>query len=555
MAAQLGGIPVLILKEGSTRTVGREAQRVNIAAAKAIAEAVRSTLGPRGMDKMLVDSLGDVTVTNDGATILDEIEVQHPAAKMMVEVAKAQDDEVGDGTTSVVVLAGELLKRAEELMAKNIHPATIISGYNKALDTALKALEELAKPISMDDEDTLRKIALTSMSAKTVAGSKEFLADMAVKAVKRIVEKRDDKIVADTDNYVQLIKRQGASISDSKFVDGVIVDKEVVHPGMPKRVEKAKIALLDCPLEIEKTEMDAEIRISSPEQMKAFLDEEERMLKGMVEKIKASGANVVFCQKGIDDVAQHYLAKAGILAARRVKKSDMEKLARATGGRVVTNIEDLSPNDLGEAELVEERKVGDEKMIFVEGCKNPKAVAILIRGGLEKFVNEAERALTDALSVVSDAVECGKVIVGGGATEMELAKRLREYAPSVGGKEQLAIEAFANALEVIPRTLAENAGLDPLDIIMQLRALHEKPGNEAMGVDVYAGKPGDMWKLEVLEPLNVKSTAIKSATEAATMILRIDDIIAAAKSETKAGETPSKAGKEEEEGEKKTETE
>jgi thermosome len=553
MAAQIGGIPVLILKEGSTRTVGREAQRANIAAAKAIAEAVRSTLGPRGMDKMLVDSLGDVTVTNDGATILDEVEVQHPAAKMMVEVAKAQDDEVGDGTTTVVVLAGELLKRAEELMAKNIHPATIISGYSKALDTALKALEGLAKPISMDDEDTLRKIALTSMSAKTVAGSKELLADMAVKAVKRIAEKKDDKIVADTDSYVQLIKRQGASIADSKFVDGVIVDKEVVHPGMPKRVEKARIALLDCPLEIEKTEMDAEIRISSPEQMKAFLDEEERMLKGMVEKIKASGANVVFCQKGIDDVAQHYLAKAGILAARRVKKSDMEKLARATGGRVVTNIEDLSSKDLGEAELVEERKVGDEKMIFVEGCKNPKAVAILIRGGLEKFVNEAERALTDALSVVSDAVECGKIAVGGGATEMELAKRLREYAPSVGGKEQLAIEAFANALEVIPRTLAENAGLDPLDIIMQLRALHEKPGNEAMGVDVYAGKPGDMWKLEVLEPLNVKSTAIKSATEAATMILRIDDIIAAAKSETKAGETPSKAGKEEE-GEK-TETE
>jgi thermosome len=553
MAAQIGGIPVLILKEGSTRTVGREAQRANIAAAKAIAEAVRSTLGPRGMDKMLVDSLGDVTVTNDGATILDEVEVQHPAAKMMVEVAKAQDDEVGDGTTTVVVLAGELLKRAEELMAKNIHPATIISGYSKALDTALKALEGLAKPISMDDEDTLRKIALTSMSAKTVAGSKELLADMAVKAVKRIAEKKDDKIVADTDSYVQLIKRQGASIADSKFVDGVIVDKEVVHPGMPKRVEKARIALLDCPLEIEKTEMDAEIRISSPEQMKAFLDEEERMLKGMVEKIKASGANVVFCQKGIDDVAQHYLAKAGILAARRVKKSDMEKLARATGGRVVTNIEDLSSKDLGEAELVEERKVGDEKMIFVEGCKNPKAVAILIRGGLEKFVNEAERALTDALSVVSDAVECGKIAVGGGATEMELAKRLREYAPSVGGKEQLAIEAFANALEVIPRTLAENAGLDPLDIIMQLRALHEKPGNETMGVDVYAGKPGDMWKLEVLEPLNVKSTAIKSATEAATMILRIDDIIAAAKSETKAGETPSKAGKEEE-GEK-TETE
>jgi len=546
--AQLGGVPVLILKEGSTRTVGREAQRANIAAAKAIAEAVRSTLGPRGMDKMLVDSLGDVTVTNDGATILDEIEVQHPAAKMMVEVAKAQDDEVGDGTTTSVVLAGELLKRAEELMAKNIHPTVIISGYSKALDYCNKVLEELAKPVSMDDEETLRKIAMTSMSAKTVAGSKEMLADMAVKAVKQIVEKRDDKVVADTD-YIQLIKRQGASLAESRLINGVIVDKEVVHSGMPRRVEKAKIALLDCPLEIEKTEMDAEIRISSPEQMKAFLEEEERMLKNMVEKIKAAGANVVFCQKGIDDVAQHYLAKEGILAARRVKKSDMEKLARATGGRVVTNIEDLSPADLGEAELVEERKIADEKMIFVEGCKNPRAVAILIRGGLEKFIDEAERALTDALSTVSDAIECGKIVPGGGSTEMELARRLREYAPTVGGKEQLAIEAFANALEIIPKTLAENAGLDPLDIIMELRALHEKPGNESMGVDVFAGKPADMWSLGVIEPLNVKAMAIKSATEAASMILRIDDVIAAAKSESKTGETPSKTGGEEE-GEK-----
>ncbi|MEM4700379.1 MAG: thermosome subunit beta [Candidatus Nezhaarchaeales archaeon] len=550
--AQLGGVPVLILKEGSTRTIGREAQRANIAAAKAIAEAVRSTLGPRGMDKMLVDSLGDVTITNDGATILDEIEVQHPAAKMMVEVAKAQDDEVGDGTTTAVVLAGELLKRAEELMAKNIHPTVIISGYSKALEFCNKVLEELAKPVSMDDEETLRKIAMTSMSAKTVAISKELLADMAVRAVKQIVEKRDDKLVADID-FIQLIKRQGASVADSRLINGVIIDKEVVHPGMPKRVEKAKIALLDCPLEIEKTEMDAEIRISTPEQMKAFLAEEERILKGMVDKIKAAGANVVFCQKGIDDVAQHYLAKQGILAARRVKKSDMEKLARATGGRIVTSIDDLSPADLGEAELVEERKIADEKMIFVEGCKNPKAVAILIRGGLEKFVDEAERALTDALSVVSDAIECGKMVAGGGSIEMELAKRLRKYAASVGGKEQLAIEAFANALEIIPKTLAENAGMDPLDVIMELRALHERPGNESMGVDVFAGKPNDMYSLGVLEPLNVKMMAIKSATEAATMILRIDDVIAAAKTETKAGETPSKAGKEEEET--KTETE
>jgi len=546
--AQLGGIPVLILKEGATRTVGREAQRANIAAAKAIAEAVRSTLGPRGMDKMLVDSLGDITVTNDGATILDEIEVQHPAAKMMVEVAKAQDDEVGDGTTTTVVLAGELLKKAEELMAKNIHPTVIISGYGKALEFCLKTLQELAMPVSMDDEVTLKKIAMTSMSAKTVAGSKEMLADMAVKAVRQIVEKRDEKLVADID-FIQLVKRQGASLADSRLINGVIVDKEVVHSGMPRRIEKAKIALLDCPLEIEKTEMDAEIRISTPEQMKAFLEEEEKMLKNMVDKIKASGANVVFCQKGIDDVAQHYLAKEGILAARRVKKSDMEKLARATGGRIVTNIEDLTSADLGEAELVEERKIADEKMIFVEGCKNPRAVAILIRGGLEKFVDEAERALTDALSTVADAIECGKILPGGGAIEMELAKRLREYAPSVGGKEQLAIEAFANALEIIPKTLAENAGLDPLDIIMELRALHEKPGNEAMGVDVFAGKPANMLDLGVIEPLNVKSMAIKSATEAASMILRIDDVIAAAKSETKTGETPGKTGGEEE-GEK-----
>jgi len=400
----------------------------------------------------------------------------------------------------------------------------------------------------MDDEETLRKIAMTSMSAKTVAGSKEMLADMAVKAVKQIVEKRDDKVVADTD-YIQLIKRQGASLAESRLINGVIVDKEVVHSGMPRRIEKAKIALLDCPLEIEKTEMDAEIRISSPEQMKAFLEEEERMLKNMVEKIKAAGANVVFCQKGIDDLAQHYLAKEGILAARRVKKSDMEKLARATGGRVVTNIEDLLPADLGEAELVEERKIADEKMIFVEGCKNPRAVAILIRGGLEKFIDEAERALTDALSTVSDAIECSKIVPGGGSTEMELARRLREYAPTVGGKEQLAIEAFANALEIIPKTLAENAGLDPLDIIMDLRALHEKPGNESMGVDVFAGKPADMWGLGVIEPLNVKAMAIKSATEAASMILRIDDVIAAAKSESKTGETPSKTAGEEE-GEK-----
>ena len=531
LAGQVGGIPVLILKEGSTRTFGREAQRANIAAARAIAETLRTTLGPRGMDKMLVDSLGDVTITNDGATVLDEMDVQHPAAKMLVEIAKAQDEEVGDGTTTVVVLAGELLKKAEELMAKNIHPTVIIDGYSKALDFCQKELEKISMPVSLQDEELLKLIAKTAMHAKVISAVRDYLADLTVKAIKQIVEERDGKLVADVDQ-VQLVKRQGGSVMDTKLIQGVIVDKEVVHTGMPRRVEKAKIALLDCPLEVEKTEIDAEIRISDPSQMKAFIEEEERILKGMVEKIKSVGANVVFCQKGIDDMAQHYLAKAGILAARRVKKSDMEKLARATGARIVTNIEDLTPKDLGYAELVEERKIADEKMIFVENCQNPKSVAILIRGGLEKFIDEAERALKDALSAVADAVECGRYIAGGGATEIELAKRLREYAAKVGGKEQLAIEAFASALEVIPRTLAENGGHDPIDIIMALRAEHEKEGNYHIGVDVYTGKPTDMIKMGVIEPLNVKLTAIKSATEAATMILRIDDVIAAARSET-----------------------
>ncbi|MHC1628435.1 MAG: thermosome subunit beta [Candidatus Nezhaarchaeales archaeon] len=544
LAGQVGGIPVLILKEGSTRTFGREAQRANIAAARAIAETLRTTLGPRGMDKMLVDSLGDVTITNDGATVLDEMDVQHPAAKMLVEIAKAQDEEVGDGTTTVVVLAGELLKKSEELMTKNIHPTVIIDGYSKALEFCQKELEKISMPVSLQDEELLKLIAKTAMHAKVISAVRDYLADLTVKAIKQIVEERDGKLVADVDQ-VQLVKRQGGSIMDTKLVQGVIVDKEVVHTGMPRRVEKAKIALLDCPLEVEKTEIDAEIRISDPSQMKAFIEEEEKILKGMVEKIKSVGANVVFCQKGIDDMAQHYLAKAGILAARRVKKSDMEKLARATGARIVTNIEDLTPKDLGYAELVEERKIADEKMIFVENCQNPKSVAILIRGGLEKFIDEAERALKDALSAVADAVECGRYIAGGGATEIELAKRLREYAAKVGGKEQLAIEAFASALEVIPRTLAENGGHDPIDIIMALRAEHEKEGNYHIGVDVYTGKPTDMVKMGVIEPLNVKLTAIKSATEAATMILRIDDVIAAARSET----GKEKGGKEKEESE------
>ncbi|MEM1900656.1 MAG: thermosome subunit beta [Candidatus Nezhaarchaeales archaeon] len=545
--AAVGGIPVLILKEGATRTYGREAQRANIAAARAIAETLKTTLGPRGMDKMLVDSLGDVTITNDGATILDEMDVQHPAAKMLVEIAKAQDEEVGDGTTTVVVIAGELLKKAEELMAKNIHPTVIIDGYSKALEYCQKELEKLSLPISLSDEELLKLIARTAMHAKVVSSARDYLAELAVKAIKQIVEERNGKLVADVDQ-VQLIKRQGGSITDTNLIQGVIVDKEVVHTGMPRRVQNAKIALLDCPLEVEKTEIDAEIRISDPAQMKAFIEEEEKILKGMVEKIKSVGANVVFCQKGIDDMAQHYLAKAGILAARRVKKSDMEKLARATGAKIVTNVEDLTPNDLGYAELVEERKIADEKLIFVENCKNPRSVAILIRGGLEKFVDEAERALKDALSAVASAVECGRYVPGGGAIEIELAKRLREYAAKVGGKEQLAIEAFATALEVIPRTLAENGGHDPIDVIMALRAEHEKEGNFSIGIDVYNGKPVDMLKLGVIEPLSVKLTALKSATEAAAMILRIDDVIAAARSETAKEKGPSK---EKEEGEEK----
>jgi thermosome len=545
--AQLGGVPVLVLKEGTSRKTGREAMALNFMVAKAIAETVKTTLGPRGMDKMLIDSLGDITITNDGATILDEMDVQHPVAKLMVEIAKAQDDEVGDGTTTVVILTGELIKEAEKLLEKNIHPTVIVAGYKKALEEAERILRRIAVKVDINDFEMLKKVAMTSMRGKAVAAFREYLAEIAVKAAKQVAEEKDGKIVANVDDYVQLVKKKGGSFLDTQLVYGVIVDKEVVHPDMPKRVEKARIALIDAPLEVEKTEIDAEIRISSPEQMKMFLDEEARLLKDMVEKIKAAGANVVFCQKGIDDLAQYYLAKAGILAVRRVKKSDMEKLARATGGRIITNIEEVSPEVLGYAELVEERKVADEKMVFVEGCPNPRAVSILVRGGLERAVDEAERNLVDALSVVSDVLEEPYVLPGGGAPEAELAKELRKYAAKVGGREQLAIEAFANALEVIPRTLAENSGLDPIDIMAELRAAHEKPDGWKYGVDVFEGKVADMWALGVIEPLAVKLQAIKAATEAAAMILRIDDIIAASKLEEK--------GKEKKEEEKKEESE
>jgi thermosome len=532
MAAEPTGIPVLILKEGTQRTAGRDALRVNILAARAVAEMIKTTYGPKGMDKMLVDALGDVTITNDGATILDKAEIQHPAAKMLVHVAKSQDAEVGDGTKRAVIIAGELLRYAEDLLNKNIHPTIIISGYRKAMDEALKVLNEIAVPIDINNDEILKKIAKTALTSKAVHDARDYFAEIAVKAVKQIAEQRGDKIYIDIDN-VQIIKKYGGSLMDTQLVYGIVLDKEVVHPGMPKRVEKARIALLDAPLEIEKPEIDAEIRISDPTQMKAFLQQEEEILKKYVDKLCEVGANVVITQKGIDEVAQHFLAKKGILAVRRVKRSDLEKLERATGGRIVSNIEDIKPEDLGYAELVEERKVGEDKMVFIEGCKNPRSVSIVIRGGLERLVDEAERSLRDALSAVADALRDGKVVAGGGAVEMEIAKHLRRYAVTVGGKEQLAIEAFAKALEGTVVAMLENAGLDTIDMIMKLRAAHEREGGKWIGVDLNTGELIDMFEAGVLEPVSILATAIKGGTEAATIILRIDDIIAASKLEKK----------------------
>jgi len=526
----LAGRQVLVLPDGTRRLLGRDAQRMNILAARIISEAVRTTLGPRGMDKMLVDSLGDVVITNDGVTILKEMEVEHPAAKMLVEVAKTQDDEVGDGTTTAVVIAGELLHEAERLLDQTIHPTVIAGGYKMAAEKAQEFLNEIAEPIKIDDEALLKKIAMTAMTGKKAESSREKLADLAVKAVKQIVDKTDGGYVADID-YIGIEKKPGESTDDSQLIEGVILDKERVHPSMPKRVKNAKIALLDCALEIKKTETDAEIRVTRPEQLRAFLNEEESMLKKMADQIVATGANVVICQKGIDDMAQHYLAKAGIYAVRRAKKSDMEKLSRATGGKVVTNMEDLTLNDLGEAGLVEEQKIGEDKLTFVRECKDPKAVGILIRGGTEHVIDEVERAVHDALSVVSAAIEDGKIVVGGGAPDIELAKRLREYSETVGGREALAVSSFANAIESIPRTLAENAGLDSIDILVDLRAKHEKPDGKYFGVNVYTGKTSDMMKEGVIEPLRIKAQAIKSASEAAIMILRIDDVIFSSKRE------------------------
>jgi thermosome len=530
MASQLGGAQILVLPEKFSRYMGRDAQRMNITAARIIAEAVRTTLGPRGMDKMLVDNMGDVVITNDGVTILKEMDVEHPAAKMMVEIAKTQEDEVGDGTTTAVVLAGELLKKAEDLLDQDIHATVIATGYRRAAKKAQEILDRMAIKVSRDDEKILKQITITSMSSKGTEAKGEALAELCVRAIRQIVEEENGKLVADIDN-IKVEKKSGGSSADSQLIRGILIDKERVHSGMPKRVEKAKIALLNCALEIEKTETDAKINITDPEQLRAFLAEEERMLREMVDQIKKSGANVVMCQKGIDDISQHFLAKAGIFAVRRVKESDMEKLARATGGKAVMNIKELYADDLGHAELVEERKVAGDEMTFVEGCKDPKAVSLLVRGGTEHVVDEVERAVHDGICVVSAAIEDGKMVAGGGAPEVELARQLREYAETVGGREALAINAFADAMEIIPRTLAENAGLDPIDILVQLRAAHEKANGEVVGLDVFSGKITDTSKLGIVEPLRVKTQAIKSASEAAEMILRIDDVIAAGKLE------------------------
>ncbi|MEM4728196.1 MAG: thermosome subunit beta [Thermoplasmata archaeon] len=525
MMGQGGTVPILVLKEGTQREKGRGAQSSNIAAARAIAEAVKSTLGPRGMDKMLVDSMGDVVITNDGVTILKEIDVEHPAAKMLVEVAKTQDQECGDGTTTAVILTGELLKRSEELIEQNVHPTIITGGFRMAADKATEILEKLAEKVNINDQEVLKKIAMTSMASKGGAAYREKLAEIAVKAVTSIAEERDGKYVVDKDSLL-VVKKHGGSVSDTELVDGIILDKEVVHANMPKSVKDAKIALLDCALEVKKTEVEAKIEITSPDQLQAFLAEEENMLKKKVELIKKSGANVVICQKGIDDLVQYYLAKEKILAVRRAKESDMKKLARATGGRIVSNLNDLSKDDLGRAGLVEERKIGEDKMTFVTGCPKAKAVSILIRGGTEHVVDELERSLEDATRVVAVAIEDGKVLPGGGAVHAELALALKDYAASVGGREQLAIDAFADTLEVVPRTLAENAGLDPINVLIDLRKAHKNKEKSA-GVNVFTGKVEDMKKLNVIEPLRVDKQAILSATEAAVMILRIDDIIAA----------------------------
>ena len=529
-----GGMPVLILKEGSKENKGKEAQRNNITAAKLIAEVVKTCLGPRGMDKMLVDTVGDVTITNDGATILKEIDVQHPAAKMMVEVAKSVDNEVGDGTTSSVVLAGALIGKAEELINKDVHPSVIVDGYNAAAEQALKILQKMAVKIDVDDKATLMNIAKTSMYSKLVSDDSPALSQIVVNATKQVAEKTEDGALhVDLDN-IKVEKKAGGSMHDTKLIKGIVLDKEVVHAGMPKRIEGTRIALLNSALEIEKTEMSAEIRINDPQQMQMFLEEENKMLKSMVDKIKTSRANVVLCQKGIDDIAQHYLAKASILAVRRVKESDMFKLSKATGARIVSNLDDLTEKDLGSAELVEERKIETDKWVFIEGCKNPKSVTILVRGGSQRVVDEADRSVHDALMVVKDVLEKPAIVAGGGAPEAYISNELRQWSNNLEGRAQLAVHKFAEAIDSIPLALAENAGMDPIDTMTDLRTRQGKRG-KWIGVDVRNTVVTDMFKENVLEPLVVKEQIIKSATEAAAMILRVDDVISSSKSKMPAG--------------------
>jgi len=516
--------PVLVLKESALQQKGRDAQKNNIAAAKLVAELVKTSLGPRGLDKMLVDSLGDVTITNDGATILKEIDTQHPAAKMMVEISKTIDTEVGDGTTSSVVFAGALLEKAEKLLEKDVHSTVIIDGYQAASEKALELLAKLAKTVKPDDRESLIKIAKTSMQSKLISEDSAPLSKLIVDSILKIAEKDGDKYSVDLDN-LKVEKKAGGSIDDTSLINGIVLDKEIVHSGMPTKVEEAKIALVNTALEVEKTEMSAEIRISDPTQMQQFLEEENKMLKSMVDKIHNIGANVLICQKGIDDISQHYLAKHGVLAVRRVKESDMTKLAKATGGRISTNLDDISADDLGSAEIVQQKKVESDKWVFIEGCKNPRSVTVLIRGGSQRVVDEVDRSLHDSLMVVKDVVENPSIVAGGGSPEAYLAAELNEWSSSSDGREQLAIKQYAEAFESIPLTIAENAGMDPIDTIITLRA-NQSNGKQTVGINAKESKIGDMFRLDIVEPLVVKEQIIKSATEAACMILRIDDVIA-----------------------------
>jgi thermosome len=534
-------LPVLLLKEGTTESKGKDAQKDNINAAKTVSEIVKTSLGPRGMDKMIVSSIGDVTITNDGATILKEIEIEHPAAKMMVEVAKSVDNEVGDGTTSAVVVAGALIEKAEELIAKNVHPTIIVEGFKEASQKAIAILKKLAVKIDIEDKDFLSKIARTSMASKIVSGNSEYLSSIVVDCVAAVSEKSSiGKITVDMDN-IKVEKKPGGSIKDSQIVRGIVLDKEIVHGEMPKKIEKAKIALINSALEIEKTEFDAKLNINSPDQMQRFLDEENKMLKSMVDKISSAGANVVLCQKGIDDIAQHYLAKKGIMAVRRIKESDISKLSKATGARVITNIEESNATDLGYAELVEERKVETDKWVFVEGCKNPKAISVLIKGGSQRIVDEVERSVHDGLMATKDIVEYPYAVLGGGACEAIVAHRIREWSKSLSGRARLAAEKFADAIETIPIVLAENAGMDPLDAQVQLRA-RATSAKPKYGVDVFSARIADISAKDIYEPLVVKEHIINAATEAASMILRIDNVIAASKSNTPSGPSPSPEG-------------